>query len=457
MAEKVATVTETTVVELKKSVTFFGFVALGLGGIFGSGWLFLASTWFSKGGGVINALIAWILIVIIEVPFILAYLKAVPMFPKAEGELAYCSAAFGERVGFWAGWFGIMAGLTTCAYLVCVVARVTGYTFPSVVDSCWYQILGCPVSKVGIFLGIFLILFVGGLHYRGIDFSSALQKLTTTSMILLVAIGMFVAYTQGSVANFKPAFEKPVWKGVLAVLVMLPYSLAGWETIAKGAEEAKDSSRVSTAILFAVMLGWLAYIISLLGTGIAMPWQEAIKIDIPFVTAMDQLTGNNVLGGLILFSAIIGVVGVYNCFFYAATRQMFGMSRRGLLPKWLSHLHPKYNSPSSVIIFVSCIMLIVPFLGKNFLVPVVDAAAVAFIVLWGSTFLSVNTLRKRYLGTSQEFKFPGGLPMVIFGYVSLLFMVVAMLSSLKWPTEFLVLGVLIIIGGSLYLARHKEG
>jgi len=446
---------------LQKSVSWYGLVALGLGGIWGTSWLLASSAWMDKGGGAVNALLAWVVILVLEAPLVFAYRQAVPMFPRAEGEMSYSRAAFGDAVGFWAAWFGIVVNLIVCAYEVVALVRMVEFLAPSVTRNYWYTIMGSPVGLLTIILGLVLVIGITLMHYRGVRLSSTFQKITSTGLMVLVAIGVIMALAMGSFSNFKPFFGKPALTGIIAVAAMLPFSLAGWESIAKGAEEAKQSTTSGKAVPVAWIAGWTAYVLSLIATALVMPWQEGAKLDIPFATGLDNLSGSHLPGYLLLVTAVIGVVGVYNALFYSVTRQMFGMARKGFLPAWMADVHPKYKTPHKTIIFATCILVVAPFLGRMLLIPLIDAASFAYIVVWGSTFLAIVVLRKRYANTDKAFKRPGGIVMEILGFISIIFLLAAMLypkspGALQWPVEHSILIVLIVIGVLLYYVRRND-
>jgi amino acid transporter len=447
--------------QLHKSVSFFGLVALGLGGIWGSSWLMVSSTWLQLGGGIINALLAWALILILELPFVYAYQKAVPLFPKAEGEMSYASAAFGPAAGFWAAWFGVLVNLIVCCYEIVALVRMIEFLWPSVTAHYWYKIMGAPVSTATIIMGLALIVANSIIHYRGVKLSSAFQQGTSVALIILMIIGCVMAFALGNFANFRPLFGKPVWTGVIAVAAMLPFSMAGWESIAKGAEEASEHRTAGRTVNIAWLIGGLGYIFTLTATGLVIPWQQAQNVDIPFATGLNHLSGLPISGVLLIITAMIGIIGVYNALFYAMTRQMFGMARKGALPGWLAKVHPKYGSPYNTIFFATAIIAIAPFIGRVFLIPLVDAASFAYIILWGSTFLSIVVLGKRHKEMGQQCQLPGGRLMEILGYISILFLFAVMLypkspGALAWPTEHIILAALIVIGYLLYASRHNR-
>ncbi|HEY3315002.1 MAG TPA: APC family permease, partial [Bacillota bacterium] len=357
------------------------------------------------------------------------------------------------------GWFGILVNLIVCAYEVVSIVRMLEFLIPSVTAVYWYRVLGSPVGLATIAIGIVLVLGITAMHYRGVRLSSAFQNITSTTLMILVAIGVIVAFTMGTFQNFKPYFGKPVWAGIIAVSTMLPFSLAGWETIAKGSEEATremtGTGKSGRTVPIAWIIGWFAYVATLLATGMVLPWTASAKLDIPFASGLNQLTGSIYPGLLLIVTATIGVIGVYNALFYAVTRQLYGMAQAGMMPSWLARVHPTHKTPVNSILLATLILLIAPFLGRKFLIPLVDAASFAYVVVWGSTFLSVMALARRTARSKNPIARPGGPLLQVLGYVSILFFAIAMLypkspGALIWPLEHEILAGLIVLGLILY-------
>ncbi len=137
------------------------------------------------------------------------------------------------------------------------------------------------------------------------------------------------------------------------------------------------------------------------------------------------------------------------------------MGEVGLIPKKFAYVHPKYKTPTFTIIFVSVIASIAPFIGSAALIPLIDVASFAYIVLWGSTLASVLRLRKTQPDLDRPAKMPGG---KLVGYVGLIIALILLLiiliptspGSLAWPSEYLLLIGLIALGTILYIFRDKS-
>ena len=450
--------------DLSKSMNFSGLLGMGIGCIFGSSWLVMAGTWLDISGGPINAIIAFVLCLVVELPLALSYLEAVPMIPLAGGEMVYSYLAFGGFAGMIAGWFGAVVNIVLCAWESLAIAKMIGYLFPSVKTvGTLYTISGFNVTVPLTILSLGVIWTISFINYRGVKISGKFQTATTTTVLGLTIISTIVGLTKFDFANLQPLTVKPVSKGALGMLAILPFSLAGWENIAKGAEEANLSisrKKVGIAVVISLIFPIFMYVLTLIvPTGI-VPWQKLVNTDVAYAFALKSV-GYPVFGILLIVAACIGVIGVCNSVFYGATRLLYSMGKVGLIPEKFAYVHPKYKTPTFTIIFVSVIASIAPFIGTAAFMPLVDIAAFSYIVLWGSTLASVLRLRKTQPNLDRPAKMPGG---KLVGYGGLIISIVLLLvilvpispGSLAWPSEYLLLVGLIVLGIILYHFRDKN-
>lgn len=450
---------------LNKAITFRGFLGMGIGCVFGASWLVLTGVWLGTAGGPSNAAIAIMLCLLIELPLALAYLEAIAAVPLAGGEASYSYLAFGSFAAMIAGWFGVLVNVILCAWEAIAITTMLGFLVPSVKTAMpLYEVGGFMVTAPLLVLGLALVAGIGLMQHRGVKLSSTLQTGITATVLTLVIVSLTVCLFHVDFNNLQPLQTKPTTEGVIALLALLPFSIAGWETIAKGAEEASASlSRKKTAIalVISVVFATFMYLITMLVPSSIVPWQSLLNMDIPFAHAAEQVTGTPVWGLLLTAAACCGVVGVYNACFYGATRLLMYLGEVGLIPKAFTRLHPKYKTPTNAILFVSIIAASACFIGKAVFIPLVTVAAFSYIVLWGSTLFSVIRLRKTHPDLPRPVKMPGGKPVMAAGVLMTVLMAAAMLipgspAALKWPYEYLLLAFFLGIGVVFYMCRDKN-
>lgn len=473
--------------KLAKSITTLGFFGIGLSGVFGTSWLLTTNSWLERAGGPENAALAFVLCFLVELPLILAYYEAVAMMPLAGGEMSYAYLTFGGFVGMIVGWVGVVVNIILCAWEALAISRLVTNLIPEVSSTgVLYNVLGSDLTIWAIALGLILIGVIGFIAYRGASLSATFATVVVT-IVSVIALIMVVI----SVVNWNPqeisaqlaermsnpevaAASKDVFTGSIALLAMLPFSVAGWESVAKGAQEASVSvshKKIGLMLVLAVATATVLYMLTMIAPSLIVPWPDLIATDAdgnylhtaPFAWAMGEI-GFPILGTLLLVGACFGVLGVYNAVFFAAIRQLFAMGEIGLVPKAFAKLHPKYKTPVNCIFLVSAIAVVFVFLGQSMFIPLIDIAAVCYIVLWGSVLFSVFRARTKYPDLRRPAKYPGGKPLMIIGMVVDVVLLVMILvpfpgnpASLPDPAvEYPLLLILLAIGIVLYLIRDKS-
>ncbi|MCW7999919.1 hypothetical protein CFK35_18820, partial [Clostridium sp. cpc1] len=130
---------------------------------------------------------------------------------------------------------------------------------------------------------------------------------------------------------------------------------------------------------------------------------------------------------------------------------LFAMGRGGLLPNKLGKLHPKYNTPYLAALFTGFVSILGPFIGKSGLIPAVNIGALAFVITWLSISLSAIKLEKENLFMKRIATF-------VCLFILSIILIPYFPSSLSWPTEWVLLGVWIVIGISMYFfILNKDG
>src|SRR5207245_6252915 len=145
-----------------------------------------------------------------------------------------------------------------------VLARV----FPSLNTFQLYCVGGSAIYAPRLAVGLALTLLVAMVNYRGINPSGLFQDVMTFGLLAIFAVFTALGFARGSAANMHPLFSHPgaagAWLSVLLVLQIVPYFMTGFESVAKGSEEAKlgfDPRGFATAIHAALVAGFVFYVV----------------------------------------------------------------------------------------------------------------------------------------------------------------------------------------------------
>jgi len=369
---------------LARKLRVTDYFSLGWGTMVGVGWLVVMDDWLTRGGP-LGAVLGFAVGGVLLLPIGFVYGKLVMAMPEASGEVAYTARVFPRPVSFFTGWMMLLAYLIVCPWEAVAVGRIAGYIFPALDSFELYRVAGKPVYLPHLVIGLALTAFLTLLNYRGIRLSATFQNWTTFGTLALFFVFVIAGVTRGSTANFPPLFTHTPLVSILLVLQIVPYFMTGFESVTKSAEESNPEFRSRgffRAIWAAIIVGFVFYIIVVAAVGYVAPWHELTSA--PFMTAVafERAIGSRWIVSIILASAMLSLLKVFNGNFVAASRLLFAIGRRGLVSSQLSAIHPTHQTPSAAVVWVGIATGLGMFLGGAILVPVSEVGSLASATGW---------------------------------------------------------------------------
>lgn len=369
---------------LARKLRVTDYFALGWGTMVGAGWLVLMDDWLLRGGS-LGAILGFTIGGILLLPIGYVYGKLVTAMPDAGSEVAYTAAVFAQPISFFTGWMMMLAYFIVCPWEAIAIGRISGYIFPALNSFELYRVAGRPVYLPHLAAGLALTALITALNYRGIRLSASFQNWTTFGTIALFIVFVLCGVAKGSPANFPPLFTHTPFISILLVMQIVPYFMTGFESVTKAAEEANPEFRSRgffRAIWSAIIVGMAFYAIVIAAVGFAAPWHELTGA--PFMTAVafERAIGSRWIVSLILASALLSLLKVFNGNFVAATRLLFAMGRRGLVQDRLAFVHPINLTPSTAVISLGVATGLCMFLGSAILVPISEVGSIAAATGW---------------------------------------------------------------------------
>jgi APA family basic amino acid/polyamine antiporter len=146
------------------------------------------------------------------------------------------------------------------------------------------------------------------------------------------------------------------WAGIFLGAAIIFFAYIGFDAVSTTSEEAKNPSRdLPIGIIGSLLICTVLYILmsavftgivkcdgtlqlSSLGTDQGAPMAYAMKqVPVPWIS--------HAAGFLVTIGALCGITSVILVTLLGQSRIFFAMSRDGLLPAWVSKVHPKYQTP----------------------------------------------------------------------------------------------------------------
>jgi APA family basic amino acid/polyamine antiporter len=310
------------------------------------------------------------------------------------------------------------------------------------------------------FIGIMVVtaILIVGIK-ESADFNSVIVVVKVIVLLIFLYIGgrMLLHHPELPRINWHPFlpantghFGSFGWSGVLRGAGVIFFAYIGFDAVSTAAQEAKNPKRdMPMGILGSLVICTILYIlVALVLTGLVnyrnlnVPDSLAVGIDVTGVRWGSLLVKLGALGGL-TSTMIVMLLG--------QSRVFFSMSKDGLLPKFFSTVHPRFQTPwiSSltvglvVAVFASTIPL--DALGEMTSI----GTLLAFIIVCAGVWV----LRRRRPDLPRPFRAPFSPATPILGIVISL----AMMVGLPWET-WLRLIVWLFVGLLIYAfySRHHS-
>jgi basic amino acid/polyamine antiporter, APA family len=381
---------------LARKLHLADYFALAFGVMVGTAWLVLMDDILQRGGP-LGAILGFTAGALMLLPIGYVYGQLVRAIPDASGEVAYAARFFPSSVSFATGWMMFLGYFLTCPFEGLAAGRISGYLFPSMNRFELYSLGGHPVYLPHVILGLVITILLTWLNYRGIQASARLGKTTTFTFLTLVVIFALAGAKHGSTSNFYPLFSHAPLLSVLLVWQIVPWLLAGFESVGKCAEEASPDFRsgdFSVAIALTILVGLAFFWVVIAAVAYVAPWQS-LKSNQQFPTALafERALHAHWIVSLIMISALVAMLQAFNANMVASSRLLFAMSRRNLLYPRLGQVHPINRTPSAAVLVVAVATGVAMLLGEAGLVPILEVGALASAIGWMSACASYYCMK----------------------------------------------------------------
>lgn len=373
-----------------------------------------------------------------------SYAELTTMLPKAGGSFNYVKRAFGNYVGFAAGWFDFILNVGAPAFFCIVLGEYTILLFP--------QFAGFS-KQVGIgYLTVFTLL-----NLPGIKMSSATQKITSILKVLLLlalVAGCFLAKPQQHVATLIPAAT--VFNGTLVIaffkamqLILSTYD--GWMAVSFFAEEDENPGKniprsyfIGAATVIALYLlinGAIMYVLPL----------DDIAHSPLAASAAAAVAFGSWSSFVIEVIAVFVVISILNAYMLIPSRILLGLSREGYFIPEAARLN-KGGTP--YIALLICYVITIIFITYNTFEQVFALAAVMLTVVTSCSFASLLMLRKKEPDLPRPYKVWGYPYMTILALTVTLVLFVGF--AISDTRSFLIVAALFLLSYPFYRLLNSK-
>ena len=323
-------------------------------------------------------------------------------FPYGGGTLTYTTETFGYDHGYMSAWFLILVYVAIIWANASALGLISKYLFGDLFHFGFhYVILGYDVYFGEVLLSMTAILICGFCCIRGKRLAISLQVIFALILIGGILLCAVMVGANGNVFSIpEPMFANgqgiPL-KQVFTIVALSPWAYVGFESVSNTTAVFKFPAKKSLTIMgIALFTAAVSYFL-LAQISVADvhhlydSWYEYFS-DLDNLTGIEALPtfhvvrdvsgtfGVAVLGCAALAGIITGLIGHS----IAASRLMYYMAEKGMLPPWFGKVN-KENNPRNALIFIIGISLFIPFLGRTAIGWIVDVTTIGATIAYAYT------------------------------------------------------------------------
>jgi basic amino acid/polyamine antiporter, APA family len=348
---------------LKREIGLFGATALGIGAIIGSG-IFIVT-------GIVAGIAGPAMIISVLVAGAIALFSALCVaelsayLPEEGGTYAYAQKLISPLAGFIAGWIWVFSNIFVGAAVSLGFAHYFATLFPAL-----------PVKGIAVIICLIFII----INYIGLKESTILNNALVTLKVLILLF--FIAFGLGffSTTNLTPLAPAGI-SGILSGAALIFFAYTGFARVTIMAEEVQNPRvTIPRSIYLALAISTILYIfVSIIAVGLVgapvlsqsgSPLADAIRVTGSSPAVLLISTGAMIATASVLLTTIMGI-----------SRIVFAMSRKGDLPAFLTHIHPRFATPHYAIWISGACMIAAILLADLTLVVAVSTFAMLVFYL----------------------------------------------------------------------------
>lgn len=387
-----------------------------------------------------------------------SYLELVTKYPRAAGAALYVHKAF---------------GIHFLTFIVCFTVMCSGLTSAATASRAFsanlFMAFGFEADPVFVTLGALgFMLLIMIVNFRGASESVKANVVLTVvelSGLLMVIVLGFYAMSNGQ-ADFSRviAFETPenksIFLAVTSATALAFFAMVGFEDSVNMAEEVHDPHRTFPKVMLTGLgITAVVYVLVSICAVALIPVGELAASSTPLVLVVQRAAPDLPMGTIMPIISMFAVANSALINMMMASRLLYGMSRQGVLPKFLSHVHTRNQTPWMAILFTTA-------LGVGLILLVSSSNSKAISALGGTTALlllgvfafvnvAVLVLRKDHV---KHEHFRANTVMACLGAAACLFLLTPLTG--RDPIQYQVAGWLLALGvvmwGITLVVHRKE-
>jgi amino acid transporter len=399
--------------DFNKVFNAWDILVIAFGAMIGWGWVVSSGGWIES-GGVVGAMLGFILGGIMIFFIGLTYAELTAAMPQCGGEHVFSYKAMGATGSFICTWAIILGYVSVACFEACAFPTIITYLWPGFLKGYLYTVAGFDVYASWLIVAIVVAFLIMMINIMGAKTAATLQTVLTVIIggagILLIVASVI----NGTVDNldgqmFIGSNTGSILKSILSVAVVTPFYFIGFDVIPQAAEEINvPPKKIGKMLILSVVLAVAFYALVILAVGLVLN-PSAIansQAGTGLVTAdaMAAAFGTKIMAKVIIVGGMCGIITSWNSFMIGGSRAMYSMAESYMIPPIFAKLHKKHKTPIYALVLIGALTMIAPFAGRKMLVWICDAGNFGCCLAYCMVSISFLILRKKQPDMERPYK-----------------------------------------------------
>jgi ethanolamine permease len=355
--------------------------------------------------GTLGFLMTTVFIATMYTAFIFSFTELTTSIPRAGGPFAYAQRALGPTGAYLAGAATLIEFVFAPPAIALAIGAYLNVQFPSL----------SPRSAAVLAYLVFMLLNILGVQIAA-TFEVIVTMLAIAELLVFMVVvspgshpGNFLSHGWGGSDHFSPHLIG----GMFAAVPFAIWFFLAIEGVAMAAEEVRDPKR---SIPIAYLSGIGTLLLLALGVmyfaGSVGDWRMLANINDPLPQAMKLIVGAR-SGWLhmLVWLGLFGLIASFHGIILGYSRQIFALARAGFLPRFLSAIHPRFDTPWIAILAGGVVGIaaifsdsVIHFGGQSLTANIVTVSALGALLMYIVSMVSLIRLRQREPDLPRPFR-----------------------------------------------------
>ncbi|MEI3798286.1 MULTISPECIES: amino acid permease [unclassified Chitinophaga] len=387
---------------------------------------------------------------------------------------------------YWGSFAGFSSGWNY--WILYILVSMSELTAIGVYVHFWWPEIPLWSSSLFFFIAINALNLSSVKVYGEAEFWFSIIKVVAIIAMIVFGIYLLISGSGGAQASIQNLWNdggffprgllhadgKGGFQGLFAAIALIMFSFGGLELIGITAAEAdqpeKTIPKATNQVIYRILIFYVGALVILFSLS---PWKSITTDSSPFVMVFESLKGFqfSLLGKTIYFTSLIANVlnlivltaalSVYNSCVYSNSRMLYGLSKQGNAPAFLSQLNKNHVPVKAILVsglFAAICIVVNKVIPEKALEVLMSLVVSSLIINW----LMITVVHLKFKKSKRDAQIQTKFPSFIYpvsNYICLVFLVgiliLMWITGMKLPVELIPAWVVFLYVCFLLVKRNK--